>query len=351
MPDRGEEKKPLDLKLSALAIVSIAAGGGAAAAAGFGENSGVAGLISLFVVIAAIAVPQPATFKAGIASGVVAGLALLLAHVTGASPVLAGVSMAAVALLTGVAVAGGPIAGAIGTIIGTAYFIPAALSLTDELSSGKTAELGLIGLAAGIAVVALVVLVQKARGNRPRGGKAGPDRPKADPDQPRPLALIATAIRHPSPERNYGIRRALLLGFGVGLYLATDNHNVFWVLLTIFSVLQLDMEKTWSKAIARSSGTVAGAIAVGALAQVLPAQVVVGIGVAALVVTIAFYRRDYLVFTAGVSFLVVALLGQDQGDFLNWAALRAGDAILGAAIAIAAVYFILPEKEGIARPT
>jgi len=348
---KAPEKKPPHPNLTILSIVSLVAGGGVAVAAGFGSASGAAGLVSLFVVIAAISAPQPVTFRTGLVSGVVAGLVLLLAHVTGPFPVLAGISMAVVALLTGVAVAGGPLTGAIGTIIGTAYFIPAAISLTGGVSSGQTAELGLIGLATGIALVFATVLIQRMRGDEASSGKPSPDHPRADPEQASPLALIAKALRHPSPERNYGIRRALLLGTGLGVYLATENHNVFWVLLTIFIVLQPDMGKTWTKAIARSKGAIAGALAVGALAQFLPKEVVVGIGIVALVVTIPYYHRSYAVYAAGVTFLVVAMLGDQQGDFLSWAALRAADTTIGALIAIAAVYFILPEKEGAPRPT
>ena len=353
MTDPGEEKKPLDLRLSALAIVSLLAGAGAAVATGFDQASAVAGgMISLFVVVAAIAAPQPATLKAAVASGVVALLAVLLANATGSAPVVAGVSMAAVALLTGVAIAGGPIAGAIGAIIGVAYFLPAALSLTLDDSLGETAEVGLVGLAAGLAIVTAVVLIQRTERLQPkqkdenaasRSGGGG------EPDGPGSLALIANAIRHPSPERNYGMRRALLLGTGMGVYLATENHNVFWVLLTIFIVLKPKMESAWTAAIDRSKGAIAGAIAVGALAQVLPAEVVVGIGLAGLVVTLAYYRRNYAVYSAGISFLVVALLGEQQGDLLSWAALRAADTLLGAAIAITAVYLILPEKEQATR--
>jgi hypothetical protein len=361
MGDPEGEKKPLDLKLSALAVVSLLAGAGAAAAAGFDEAAVAAGVISLFVVVAAIATPQPATFRAAVLSGVVAGLALLLAHATGATPFLAGISMAAVALLTGAAVAGGPTAGAIGSIIGTAYFAPAALSLTAGYSLGETAEVGLAGLVAGLAVVAVTALLQRALGDQPRQqgeapptrsgeeGESGPVDPGGKSDGPGSLTLIANALRHPSPERNYGMRRALLLGTGMGTYLATDNHNVFWVLLTIFSVLKPRMESTWTTAIARSKGAIAGALAVGVLAQVLPTDVVVAIGLAALVVTLAYYRRSYAVYSAGISFLVVALLGEQQGDLLNWAALRAADTLLGAAIAITAVYLILPEKEQATR--
>jgi hypothetical protein len=353
MPSGGADtkspKKPLELKLAALAFVSILTGGGVAFAAGFQEGSMAAGLISLFVVIAAIAAPEPATFRAGIASGLVAALALMLAHLTGSVAVLAGVSMAVVALLTGVAIAGGPIAGAIGSVIGTAYFIPAALSLTEEFSAGRTTELGLIGLLAGLLVVLVVVITQKLRGVQ----QPEPEKTSTTPDfgQPGPLTMIGRALLHPSPERNYGIRRALLLGVGLGIYLASENHNVLWVLLTIFIVLKPDMEKTWTKAIARSKGTIAGALAVGTLAQFLSGEVVTGIGLASLVVATAYYRRNYAVYAAGVSFLVVALMGEQQGDFISWAGLRAVDSVIGGAIAIAAVYFILPEKEGASPPT
>jgi len=328
-----------DLRLPLLAVLALAPGLLAGAAAGFGVEGLAAGLVSLFVVVAAAAAPRPVTFSAGLASGAIVAAGLLLAHVTGSQPVASGLAMAAVALVAGIAVAGGPVTAIVASILGTAYFLPASLSLTSELSTGETVELGLLGLASGLLMVALLSAFGRFRGK--------PSEPVAR--EPRqgvgPWDLMLRSVRHGGPERRYGIRRALLLGTAMGIYQATGDHNVFWVMLTIFAVLLPDMESTWTKALARSSGVVAGALAVGAIAELVPAKVVVTLGVIAMIASLSYMRKNYAVYCAGVSFLVVAVPGEQQGDFLNWAALRAVDTVVGATIALIAVYAILPERE------
>jgi uncharacterized membrane protein YccC len=136
----------------------------------------------------------------------------------------------------------------------------------------------------------------------------------------------------------------VLLGLAVGFYQVDRNQNVFWVMLTIFIVLQPDPGSTWTKSLKRGIGTVAGALAVGMIAQVAPAGMVVVFGVVALTVGLAYYRSNYTIYAAGVTVLTVALIGDQGGDFAEWALLRAADTVIGIAIAIAAVYVILPDR-------
>ena len=77
--------------------------------------------------------PWPA--KAGVASAVVATVGLLIAELGTGSPVLAGIAMAVVCLLTSLSFAGGKIAKVVGLMLGTAYFLPAALGLVDALGA------------------------------------------------------------------------------------------------------------------------------------------------------------------------------------------------------------------------
>src|SRR5690606_2177467 len=100
-------------------------------------------------------------------------------------------------------------------------------------------------------------------------------RPAAEPgsgDGPGPAARMWASVRTLGPEVRFGLRRGLLLGTALAIYQATEDHNVFWVMLTIFIVLQPGPAATASKALRRSAGTIAGALAVTVLAQVLPAE-------------------------------------------------------------------------------
>jgi uncharacterized membrane protein YccC len=174
---------------------------------------------------------------------------------------------------------------------------------------------------------------------------AGTDgKPDAAPARSSGLRAMFEEIRSGGPDVRYAIRRAVLLGLAAGLYQVDGNQNVFWVMLTIFIVLQPDPGATWNKSLKRGTGTVAGALAVGMLAQVAPAGVVVAFGIIALTVGLAYYRSNYTIYAAGVTVLTVALIGDQGGTFAEWALLRAADTVIGIAIAIAAVYMILPDR-------
>ncbi len=135
-----------------------------------------------------------------------------------------------------------------------------------------------------------------------------------------------------------------MIGTAVGVYQISGNHNVFWVALTLFAVLGPDEASTWTKALNRSVGTIAGALLVGALAQVLEPQIVIGIGIAALIIGVSFMKRNYAVYSAGIAMLIVALFGFGDDQFFEWAGLRILDTVIGVTIAIASLY-LLPYRD------
>ena len=159
-----------------------------------------------------------------------------------------------------------------------------------------------------------------------------------------PLALMWKSLVSGGPEARYGIRRGVILGIAMAAYQVGDNHNIFWVMLTMFAVLQPDASLTWTRAIKRSAGTIGGALLIGALGQFLPPKVVVGLGVAALIVGLSWYKSNYAVYVAGTTILTVSIFGAIDGGFATWAGLRVIDTVIGATIAIAAGYLILPDR-------
>lgn len=333
-------------KIGLYAAVSLFGGLGAALAAGYGEASIAAGLTAVFVVGAAVVVPGPVSYRAGLASGLVAMAGLMLANLTAGVPVAAGLAMAAVSLLTGLSRAGGKATGAIGMLLGAAYFLPASINLTIGIDAGRTAELGLIGLGSGVVIVFALATMERLRGNRSskRDELEKAKQAREAGTGPGPLARIWKNLVSGGPEARYGIRRGIILGVTMAIYQAGDNHNVFWVMLTMFVVLQPDAASTWTMAVRRSAGTIGGALAIGALAQFLPAKVVVALGVAALITGLSWYKSNYAIYVAGTTILTVSIYGAADGSFMTWAGLRMADTVIGASIAIAAVYLILPDR-------
>ena len=263
---------------------------------------------------------------------------LLIAEVGTGSPVLAGLAMALVCLVTSLSYAGGKTAKVVGLMLGTAYFLPAVLGLVDQVGAATVAELGAIGLAAGLLIALTLAGVERLAGRTPEKAEGkGP----AD-DEPSAAVLMWRELRAFGPDARSGLRRALLLGIAMGAYQADGNHNLFWILLTMYIVLQPDLERTWNKALSRSAGTVGGALVVGALGQLLPNDVMVALGLLALIVGFAYYRTSYTVYAACVTFLAVAIYGAESGSFLTWAGLRVMDTVIGGTIALVSVYVLFP---------
>jgi uncharacterized membrane protein YccC len=235
-----------------------------------------------------------------------------------------------------------------------AYLLPAATGIASNLSFVKAVELGLVGLGAALLAILAITAIRAVRGRGEQDGdgpgagraedEAGSAPASAGPDAPSAAAQFRAALSLRNQTFRYALRRATALGIAMGIYAATENHNVFWIMLTIFIVLQPDRASSWHKALSRSLGVMIGAIIVAGLGQFLPSQVIIGLAIVVLLVGFAWYRRSYTVFAAGLSFTVVAIFGASDGNFANWAALRIADTLVGATIALLAGYLVFPDR-------
>lgn len=345
--DQGPGKRrPGRRELSGLTVgvLSFVAGAAIAGAFGFGEAMIAAGLVGLFVVQVAIAVPGAVSFRAAIACALIATVGLLIAEVSVGDPVVSGLVMGLVSFLTSLSAAGGRRFGAAGLILGTAYFLPAVIGLVDGIGVGDVGLVGFSGLAGGLVILAGLWALKGIRGGQEPRETAAED-PAAEP-APSGLALMWRELTSRGPFARSGARRGILLGVAMGLYQANHDHNLFWVMLTMYIVLQPDLEGTMNKAIKRSSGAVVGAILVAGLSQFLPGSAMVAIGVAALLFGLTWYRINYSVYAACVTILAVAINGEPSGDFLPWAGLRVLDTVIGATIALVSAYVLFPVRSG-----
>jgi MFS family permease len=322
-------------------IIAILFGAAAGYALGYEEQAVASGLISLFVVGTALAVPAPVSYKAAIGIGLVATFGLLIAELTTGSPIAAGIAMGVVSLLMSLGRAGGKRSFVIGLVLGTGYFLPATLGLVDGINGEDVGEIGLAGIVAGLVLALGVSTLHRLVGPGNATSKKAEAPAKSEPALPKMWA----ELRRLGPDARTGIRRGLLLGIVMGLYQVDGDVNLFWILLTINLILQPDPTASVNRALSRSTGAVVGALLVGVLSQVIPGTAMILLGVLAVAFGLSWYRKDYTVYAACVTFLAVSIYGADTGSFWEWAGLRAIDTLIGAAIAIASIYLIFPEQK------
>lgn len=326
-------------KTTIAVLLSFTVGAVLSVVVGHGSDALVAGLVSPFVAVAAMAVPGEVSLRGGLLSGTIGIAGLMLAEAGVGHPAAAGLAMAAVAVISAVSVAGGKRTAALGKVLGTAYFLPAVAGMVDGLRAGDVFELGLIGVAGGLVSVALLILLRRLlEGDLPAGLA---DEVRRD-RQGGSLPAMVEELRRLGPDARSGIRRAVLLGAAMAVFQIDGDTNAFWVLLTVFLVLETDAALARGKARARAYGAVAGSLAVGLLAQFVTGDVLVAAGVVALLAGLSVYRTNYAAYTAGISFLMVALYGAQDGSVLTWAGLRILDTLIAVTLVIAAVR-LLPD--------
>lgn len=348
----GDGKPPLMWGFVAIAVPVMGLAVGGAALIGESKNALGSGLIALLTVVAALATPRETPWRAATLIGGATFLMLLLANATIAIPVLAGLSMFMVAFLGAMIGGAGQALSVAGIFVSMAYLLPAATGIAKDLSFPKAVELGLVGLGAAFIAIAVITAVRAIKGRAEEEKEAaGEGSPAADEPEatgsaeaaPSAAAQFRAALSLHNQTFRYALRRAVALGIAMGIYAATGNHNVFWIMLTIFIVLQPDRASSWHKALSRSVGVMIGAIIVAGLGQFLPSEAIIGLAIVVLLVGFAWYRRSYTVFAAGLSFTVVAIFGASDGSFADWAALRIADTLVGAVIALLVGYLVFPD--------
>lgn len=286
-----------------------------------------AGLIAMFVVVAGVSAPKSnQALMATIAAGLMSVAAMFLGWATFKEPILAGVAMAAVMTLTALATRqSGPIRSA-GLLLNVVYFFYGAFGLLNHLTAIKLAELAAIGF--GAAVVVLVA----AHVLRLFVGRHMPEPAAA------PLPADAGAgFFAGGPTMRYALMRGLVLGVLMGIYASDRNQGVIWVLVTVWVTFLPVAALTRDRAVRRVTGVMLGCLLVAGIAQLVPAALMIWVGVGAVLLGTMWIWRNYVIWEATVSFLVIALFGDLHRDkFVDWASRRILDTLIGVAIAMIA---------------
>ena len=161
------------------------------------------------------------------------------------------------------------------------------------------------------------------------------------------LAALVRSILHPDVALfRYGLQRAIALGIGMGaLIYFSGNENVFWVVLTLVSVLQVNASATVTRLVQRLVGTLVGVLAAVIIAQVLPKEVLVPyLAGLVLLVGVVWMMRNYAVTSMCMAFAVVLLLGAPADRVLTFAGMRAIDVAIGGVIALIVTWVIFPVR-------
>lgn len=161
--------------------------------------------------------------------------------------------------------------------------------------------------------------------------------------------ILLRSVLHPqSASFRYGVQKALALGAATFILVNSDLPNFYWVLLAIFSVMQANVTATFNRSLQYAVGTWVGAVAAVALSLVLPPLVLGLLGGVFLIAGFAWMVRNYMVMCVAVAASVVLLTGAPDGQYVNWAALRALDVTVGVLVALAVSTFVFRVR---AQPT
>lgn len=156
------------------------------------------------------------------------------------------------------------------------------------------------------------------------------------------LAVLVGSVLHPeSASFRYGVQRAVALGVATFVMIQWDAPDFYWVLLTLFSVMQANARATLSRSLQYAFGTWLGAVGAVVLSLVLPTAVVSLFAMLLLVTGFAWMTRNYAMMCVAVAAAVVLIAGAPDGEYLKWAGLRALDVTAGVVIALLVSSFVL----------
>ena len=160
------------------------------------------GLAGAIVAASASAGPSGISRRLAVAAAIWTLLFTVVGFATGTRPVLAGLAMAAVAILTSVAGAAGPLGGVLGFLLSLAYLLVAGIARTANLFEAVSVRWAAAHIAVGCLAGLLVAFAGTAWRRR-----SEPDAVRAA-SAPMPIAPILASLLHFDEHARDGVRRA-----------------------------------------------------------------------------------------------------------------------------------------------
>lgn len=337
---------PLQWPLAVGAAAGAALGGGAGLLLGFGERSIQSAVVAAFVLAAGSMLPARLAVPVAALVGATVLLSSVVADATTGSPAAAAVAMALVMFATSVLTASVPLGLLLGMCGSYVYMVVSGFGViatyTRSLDAFRGLVVSLVGVLAALVGVAVLSWVRRGRDAGSPPGDAADRSSTARPDVVGPvLASLRTFDRHARD----GVRRGLALGVAMFLFQVSGTRDAFWMLLAAFVVLLPNGRSPLPNALARVAGTFAGALVVGGLAVVLPPTLLLPLGAAAMILSLAYAQRSAAMAATLGAMAAVVLVGVPEGAVLPWAVSRFVDTLVGATLGLVFGYLLWPKDK------
>jgi MFS family permease len=264
-------------------------------------------------------------------------LLTVVAFATGNDPVWAALAMAAVALLTSLAAAAGPLGAVLGFLGSLAYFLVATMARVANLFELVSLKWAAAHVAVGCLAGLLVVLVGTTWRRRRE-----PDDVKAATAPALALRAMWVSLRAFDEHARDGVRRAIPLAVLMYFFQREGGRDAFWIFFAAYLVLLTTGKTPKSLALVRVGTTVFGVLLLAAASFVMPDRVLFSLGFVIILAGIAL-SPPYPIVGGGLTTTgSVLLAGAPTGDVGHWAGRRLLDTIVGCAIALVATYLLWP---------
>lgn len=202
----------------------------------------------------------------------------------------------------------------------------------DNPEIGAPTRLGLENLRAGLADAAALV--------------EGRLTPQPGLDWPSPIRWLLRAMLNPDASWfRYGVQRAVALGLGVLIFKLLNPAGAevgFWVLLTLFLVLQPNHLATARRAFQRGAGTVVAVGLAVLLSLVLPPIALMPYATALCILAgVAFIGRNPAMSAAFIATAVAFMVGVPAHNVTEWVLWRLAATIVGCVLALLVTTVVL----------
>jgi len=299
--------------------------------------------------LAALAGVVVAAAGSGGPSGIARRLALITAgaelvlgvvgFATGNRPIVAGLAMGAVALLTSLLAAAAPLGGVLGFLLSLGYMLVATMARVANLFELVSLRWAAAHIAAGCVGGLIVVFVGTAARSRGETDEVRAAR------APLPLGPILASLRTFDEHARDGVRRAIPLAILMALFQREGGRDAFWTFFAAYLVLLVPGKGQKSQAAARVGSTLFGVLVLAVVSTIVPEKVLFSFGIVILFAGIGLGPAYTLVGGALTTIGSVLLAGAPTGAIGPWAGHRLFDTILGCAIALLFTYLLWPRDD------
>jgi uncharacterized membrane protein YccC len=244
--------------------------------------------------------------------------------------------MGAVAILTSLAAAAGPLGALLGFLGSLAYFLVATMARVANLYELVSLEWAAAHIAVGCLGGLIVVFVGTAF------------RRRNDPDDVRaariavPVRPMWESLRTFDEHARDGVRRAIPLAILMFLFQREGGRDAFWIFFAAYVVLLTTGKAPKDLAAVRVASTLFGVVALAVVSLVVPDRLLFSLGVVILFSGIAL-SPPYPIVGGGLTAIgSILMAGAPTGDVTSWAGNRLIDTVIGCVIALAAMYLLWP---------